>query len=483
MPRRILVMQLARLGDLVQTWPLIRRLRHSYPGARISLLADQRLQELQALGPPVDEFWGLNFLELAKKTQAELPAAYDYAQNLLGDLRSRSFDLVFNLNFSRSALLLTYLLGVPAKGYRPVAGGREFFRDPWLALVYSLVHARPFNRLHLTDVFRHLAPPPALEPEFPQPFPGRGEPVIALQLATRHPKRTWPLKHFTRLAALLSDRLGARLWLFGSEAERPLGEKLTGALPPSQRSRVVNLQGRTSLKELGERLKEAHLLISGDTGTLHLATHLGVRTVALFLGPASCFETGPYGAGHYVLQAEPPCHPCLEAGDSCAEPICLEMLPPESVAHLIFALWDEAPFPTGGALPANTRIYRTCLEPFGVDYEALGDAPPRFADLVGQAYRRAGAGLLKYPLSPPAPLSQHPGAAIWEALESLLATLKNGANPVGITPPVAAALKPLWAYRAELARQSPWAEGDNAAQDLFQQMKSAFTAQLENWVT
>ncbi|MEW6387019.1 MAG: glycosyltransferase family 9 protein [Thermodesulfobacteriota bacterium] len=483
MPRRILVMQLARLGDLVQTWPLLRRLRHSYPGARISLLADRRLEELQALGPPVEEFWGLNFLELAKQTLGELPAAYDYTQNLLAELRSRNFDLIFNLNFSRPALLLTYLLGAPAKGYRPVAGGREFFREPWLALVYSLVHARPFNRLHLTDVFRHLAPPPVSEPEFPWPEPGRGEPLLALQLATRHAKRTWPLKHFTRLAALLVERLGARLYLLGSAAERPLGEKLTASLPPRYRERLVNLQGRTSLKILAERLKETHLLVSGDTGTLHLATHLGVRTIALFLGPASCFETGPYGPGHYVFQAEPPCHPCLEAGESCAEPICLEMVPPEPVAQMVLALLDEAPLPVGSALPVNTRIYRTVLEPFGVDYEALGDGPPRFADLVGLAYRRAGAGLVRSPASPLAPPAQPPGAATREAVHLLLATLKNGANPEGLTPAVAAALKPLWAYRAELARQAPWGKGEGEAQDLFQQMKSAFMAQLENWVT
>ena len=111
---------------------------------------------------------------------------------------------------------------------------------------------------------------------------------------------------FTKVAGLLVNRLGARVWLLGTKAEASLGEALSEGLTPAQRERVVNLQGRTNLLELAARLRLAHLLISGDTGTLHLAAALGTRTVGLFLGPASCFETGPYGEGHYVFQAEPP---------------------------------------------------------------------------------------------------------------------------------------------------------------------------------
>jgi ADP-heptose:LPS heptosyltransferase len=130
-----------------------------------------------------------------------------------------------------------------------------------------------------------------------------------------------------RLAGLLVNRLGAQVWLVGTKTEAPLGEALREGLTPAQRERVINLQGRTDLLELAERLREAHLLVSGDTGILHIAATLGTRTVAMFLRPASCFETGPYGEGHYVLQAEPPCHPCTEAGAACPEPICQAMIP------------------------------------------------------------------------------------------------------------------------------------------------------------
>jgi len=206
---RVLVVQLARLGDLVQTWPLLRRLRHQAPGLSVDLLADRRLRALHALGPELDHIWEVELGSLPLLAQRDLTAAYDQVQHLAGGLRAREYDLVYNLNFSRLSLLLSYLAGGEVRGYQPARGGREFFRDPWLALVFALVHARQVNRVHLSDVFRHLAPGRDLDPRPPAPVSRHGEPIIAVQVATRHPQRTWPLKAFTRLAGLLVNRLGA----------------------------------------------------------------------------------------------------------------------------------------------------------------------------------------------------------------------------------------------------------------------------------
>jgi ADP-heptose:LPS heptosyltransferase len=470
-PKRILVLQLARLGDLVQTWPLLHRLRHAYPGVRLSLLTDQRLLPLQGVAPPVEEHLGFDFVQLAALAERDWPAAYNLVAGLLEKLRTRRYDLVFNLNFSRLSLLLTHLLDCPAQGYLPVAGGRDFLRDPWLAFIYSLVHARRFNRFHLTDVFRHLAPAPGETAPAPD-RPATGDQFIALQLATRHPRRTWPLEHFTWLARLLLPRWEGRLLLLGTAAERPLGERLRAALPEVLRERVVNLQGRTSLEELAELLGRVQLLVSGDTGTLHLAAGLGVQVVALFLGPAMCFETGPYGSGHYVLQAEPSCHPCAEAASPCPEQVqvCSAMLPPQPVAHLVFSLLEQGAVSANGGLPAGARLYRSRLEPFGVFYEPLEQSPPRFEDLVGQAYRQAGASLAGEPLSLTPAVSPSLSTDTRQDLQAVLQGATNGGPPPE-QPAVASALKPLAAFSRELARAG--------RPELFAPVRAAFTAQLE----
>jgi ADP-heptose:LPS heptosyltransferase len=460
---QILVVQLARLGDVVQTWPLLRRLRRQDPGCLPDLLADHSLEALHSWGPAAGRVWGVDLGGLASLGRRDLPEAYDRLRSLAEAVRHRRYEMVYNLNFSRKSLLLSYLAGGEVRGYRPVKGGREFLREPWLALVYALVHNRQVNRVHLSDVFRHLAPPGEPEPRPAAPVLGMGEPLIALQLATRHPKRTWPLAAFTRLAGILVNRLGARLWLVGTKAEAPLGEALAAGLTPAQRERLVNLQGRTDLTELAARLREAQLVISGDTGTLHLAAALGTRTVGVFLGPASCFETGPYGEGHYVFQAEPPCHPCVEAGPACPEPVCQAMITPEAVADLAVSLWEEGEGFVCPAKPHGTRLYRSVFDPLGVRYAALQDRP-RFVDLVGQAYRVASARLLGLAWPGDRPPCLGLNEEDWRNLEGLAAALNEGTGLTTAPPALVAALTPLTVYREEMARQRILGRDQNEAE-------------------
>lgn len=481
MEGRVLVVQLARLGDLVQTWPLLRRLRHHDPGRCLEVLMDSGLKALQALGPQVDQFWELDLAGLPRMAQHDLPAAYDRLEGMAERFQSRRYDRVYNLNFSRVSLLLAYLTGGNVKGYQPVRGGREFLREPWLALVFALVHARQVNRMHLSDVFRHLVPvAPMTEPEPGPPALASksGEPIIALQPATRHPRRTWPRQAFARLAGLVVDRLGGWVWLLGTEAERPQGDELRRGLTPAQRKRVVNLQGQTDLRELAARLQEAQLLVSGDTGTLHLAAALGTRTVGVFLGPASCFETGPYGEGHYVFQAEPPCHPCAEAGAACSEPFCRAMIPPDAVADLVVYLCTNGEVFSLPSLPPGTRLYRSWFDPLGVSYAPLA-AGIRFIDLVGQAYRRAGGELLglSCPSSQPRiyPLKEENRLD----LESLAAILNNGAGWAPASPRLAQALTPLRAFREEMQRQQLLGGNQDEAETCWATVVKGFRAGLE----
>ncbi|MEJ2068991.1 MAG: glycosyltransferase family 9 protein [Syntrophobacterales bacterium] len=482
MEGKVLVVQLARLGDLVQTWPLLRRLRHHDPGRHLELLTDSRLRALQTLGPEVDHHWELDLAGLPLLAQRDFPSAYERVRRWANGLKNQGYDLVYNLNFSRLSLLLAYLVGGEVKGYQPVQGGREFLREPWLALVFALVHARQVNRLHLSDVFRHLAPATPPEPRPATLALGPKEPVIALQVATRHSRRTWPLEAFTRLAGLLVDRLGSQVWLVGTKAERPQGETLRRGLTPAHRERVVNLQGKTDLQELAARLREAHLLVSGDTGTLHLAATLGTRTLGVFLGPASCFETGPYGDGHYVFQAKPPCHPCAEAGAGCPEPICQAMITPDAVADLVVSLYTEGEVFTLPRLPAGTRLYRSFYDSLGVNYASLKDGL-RFIDLVGQAYRCAGARLLGLTC----PTWQIPFLPLGEEdrrnLEGLAAALNNGGS-LGMTSPLLAeALTPLQASREEMHRQQLIGRDRDEAETCLASVVKGFRTGLQEFVT
>ncbi len=447
-PRRILVLQLARLGDLVQTWPLLRRLKAAWPEARLEFLCEAALAPLCDLGPPLEERHGLELAHLAALARRDAAAAVRRLAGRLKELRRFGYDLLVNLNLSRLTLLLTHGLGGPALGYRPLAGGREFGRPPWLAYVFALAHARRLNRLHVSDVFRHLAPAARKEP-FPAAHPGppAGEPWVGLVPGTRHPKRTWPVAAFARLLVTLADKTGARFLLLGTAAERPLGEALVQELPGLYRERVRNLMGTTGLTELADELQGLALLISGDTGSLHLAAALGVPCLGLFFGPAQAWETGPYGAGHLVLQAEPPCHPCREA-DPCPHPYCARLLSPELVARVAAARLAGGR-PRENSLPPEVRLYETGRDVLGANLVQLGGRPPELADLAALAYRRTASGLLGLENGGPDPPDPPPSV---KAALARLAQAAKGGNPAP-SPAEAHFLAPLQAFRAEALRQ------------------------------
>ena len=238
---------------------------------------------------------------------------------------------------------------------------------------------------------------------------------------------------------------------------------------------MVNLQGKTDLLELAARLREAHLLVSGDTGTLHLAAALGTRTLSVFLGPASCFETGPYGEGHYVFQAEPPCHPCVETGAGCLEPICQAMIVPEPVADLVISLCTNGKAPNLISLPAGSRLYSSFFDPLGVSYAPLR-AGHRFLDLVGQAYRRAAAQLLG--VDWPASSALFPTLSMDDQrnLRGLVAVLKNGGGFGGSSPALAAVLTPLRAFREEMRNQQVLGREAPEADDCLRLVEMGFRA-------
>jgi heptosyltransferase-2 len=118
--------------------------------------------------------------------------------------------------------------------------------------------------------------------------------------------KRWPQERFAAAAEMVARRLGARVAILGSEAERPIGEAISGQLRVPARV----LCGETSLAELVGVLTRLRLLLTNDSGPMHLAAALGVPTVAVF-GSTDWRETAPVGALGRVVREEVACAPCL----------------------------------------------------------------------------------------------------------------------------------------------------------------------------
>ena len=375
-PRRILVRGVNWLGDAVMTTPTMRRLRERFSDARIALLCPEKLCELWQSHPAVDEIIqfkvGESIWEIAdklKNPQAAFLKLNDQLRrrdfeavgeslkrNLASPFRNPFFDLALVLPNSPRSALEVFLGGIPQRiGYaRP---WRNFFltqaippradavrmrklsaaeikRRTGVAPVSNSVAktgATPVLRptAHQIHEYLHLvaalgANPEPLAPElfvaFDEVEAARkkfrleniSQPIFGLNPGAEYgPAKRWPAERFIAAAQEIQKRTNCVWILFGGKNDEGIATQIQSAI--GNRQSAINLAGQTSLRELMALLKSCRVLLTNDTGPMHVAAALGTPVVAPF-GSTSPELTGPGLPGdprHRLLKSDAPCSPCF----------------------------------------------------------------------------------------------------------------------------------------------------------------------------
>jgi ADP-heptose:LPS heptosyltransferase len=413
---RILVIQLARFGDFLQTTPLLAALKFSYPRAHLSVMVSAGQKGLAADNPDVDQVIPVDLSTLESlSANPDIPLSHKLLlmHRKLGPLQALSFDLILNLNMSRVAALLSEL---PQAGFREgprlATDRRSLQPAPWNFFIMNLMSRRRLIRFNLVDLLSSYAANTAnhaqgLQYRLPAetsaaPWPGLGDssspgPLIGFQLGSRHRARQWPAEHFAALAALLAARHQAKIVFLGTEQEHDLGHAVRNSLSqqaPHLNKHLIDLMGRTSIPELAGVLSQLDALVTTDTGTMHLAAAIGTPILGLFLGPAYCHETGPYGAGHLILQVDLECSPCLENNPECQDHRCGHLITPEhALAGIQWLLHKQQ-----AGLPEPSRGIQTLVssfDKFGVVFKPLIARSLTMSDVWSLAYRETGRGFIR----------------------------------------------------------------------------------------
>lgn len=313
--RSSVVVQIARFGDLVQTGRLVLSLAER---GDVHLVVEEDLVPLASAIFPSAIVHGLRILAPdAGEVRTSLA-------RLQSELRDADADAVYNANFSPLSAALCR--GFPPEivhGYRPYPGGVA--KSSWVRLAFALTARRRHASLNLVDFWGRFAPDP-IAPERVNPVPHPGGKGVAVVLAGQASPRSLPVGTLGDIVATVFRGMeGPRLTLLGTKTQQPLARGLLRHLPARIADRTENLCGRTDWPGLVAALQGLDAAICPDTGVMHLAARLGVPVLAFFLASAWCHETGPYGVGHHVWQAQAPCAPCLESRPcpravSCAGP-------------------------------------------------------------------------------------------------------------------------------------------------------------------
>ena len=295
-PERILVRAPNWVGDVVLSLPALRDLRRLFPAARLEVLARPWVGELYRAVSEVDA------VVESRGVAADRAA-----------LRGR-FDLGVLLPNSFASALSLWRAGIPERwGYATDARGLLLTRRcrvPASVRGQSQVY---YYRAMLEGLGLAVAGPPDASLACPEEWATEGEhllgddgPWIGVNPGAFYgTAKRWPPERFAAAAALVARRTGARVAIVGGAAERPLGEAIAAQL--GGRARV--LCGETTLAGLVGVLKQLRLLLTNDSGPMHLAAALGTPLVAVF-GSTDWTETAPFSARARIVREETECAPC-----------------------------------------------------------------------------------------------------------------------------------------------------------------------------
>ncbi len=331
-PFRILVRSTNWLGDAVMTIPAVQAMAHGRPDARVTVLTPAKLADLWRAVPGVAEV-----LSIEKGT-----GVFGVASMIR---RAGPFDAAVLLPNSLRAALEAWLARVPRRA------GYQGHRRRWL--LNQIIPEPPREKVpgperpHQSERYAHLAreigvetvPPLGEPPAWADPAarPERGG-WLRLGIcpgAEYGPPKRWFPERFAEAARLVSKQRACECVLFGVAKDAPLGEQIEKAL---EGVACENLIGKTSLAELMTALRGCHLLLTNDTGTMHLAAYLGVPVVAVF-GSTDPVLTGPMAPPERVriLRHQVECSPCF-LPECPLDLRCMKVISPEEAAGAVLSL-------------------------------------------------------------------------------------------------------------------------------------------------
>ena len=324
------------LGDAVMSTPALQRLREAKPGAHITLLTHEKLADLWQGHPSIDAVMTFNS-----------------SAGLLGTarrLRAERFDIAVVFPNSIRSALEVFLAGVPVRIGRGGNGRAHLFTHPVPAdrdavrmrkrsraeierriaanlqretFPLSAHHSHQYLQLVGAMGANPLPVPPLLHVSDAEVanararfYPGNGSPLFALNPGAEYgPAKRWPAERFIEAAVQLHHEVRCRWVVVGGAADRVVAESIVSEVRKRiPQAAITSIAGQTSLRELCAVLKSCALILTNDTGPMHVAAALGIPVIAPF-GSTSSELTGPAFAGnlaHQIIVGDVPCAPCFQ---------------------------------------------------------------------------------------------------------------------------------------------------------------------------
>jgi len=336
----ILIVKLSAIGDVIHTLPSLAALRRCYPQAHISWVVEEAASDLLADHPMLDRV----LVSRRKRWVRDLKEGRHRAAVLkesaafLRALRDRPYDLVIDFHgLFKSAVLVLLSRGRRRLGYDSLQEGSGLVLNEKIPEDMAKHAVERY-----LDFARHLGCETS-KPEFPIALQeahfrhvsellnakavdtARG--FVAVSPVAYWETKLWDEAKFAAVCDRIVKELGLPVVFTGESPEGPIARIRSLMAAPS-----ASAAGETSLRELAALYTKASVLLTTDSGPMHLAAAVGTPVVALF-GPTSPERTGPYGEGHVVIRKDMDCSPCFRK--ACETVECMKTIRVEEVFEAV----------------------------------------------------------------------------------------------------------------------------------------------------
>ncbi len=330
--KRILITRTDRIGDVVLSTPVIKVLRENYPSAYIAMMVSPYTEDIVSGNPDLDEVIILDKDDLHRN----LKGVWEFSRGL----KKKGFDLAIALHPTNRVHLVIFLAGIPKRiGYDRKMG--FLFTDKIKHLKqlgekyeseYNFDLLKPLG-IELKD--RDLYIPLKKESEdwvqelFIQKGVKHEDKILAINPGASCKSRIWPAERFAEVIDELIDKYGFKVFILAGPKDVNMADKVISQM----KHKAINLAGKTSVSQLVSILKRCELLISNDSGPVHIASALGTPVVSIFsrsqkgLSPK---RWGPVGKRDVFLHKDVGCSECL--AHNCVKGfLCLKAITVEDV--------------------------------------------------------------------------------------------------------------------------------------------------------
>lgn len=307
-PRRILIIKPSALGDIILALPALSALKRSFPGAKISWLVRPEFAPLITGHPFISDIILFDRKRLSKWWCS--PDSFKSLWSLIRQLRAGKFDLVFDFQGLFRTGFFSWVTG--SKRRFGMAGARELAH-----LFYTDKISQDASSIHLVDYYLKMAASAGAtqgEAEFKLPEDAGAAAAVEKLLKSQGVNRNyavivpgaarnekcWGVWNFSEIADSIASEFDLPIVATGSQSE----QKIIEEMQEMATTRIINLAGKTAVRELVPLMKKASLVVSNDTGPGHIAAALGVPIVMIF-GPTNPTRVCPYKRPECVVAIEP----------------------------------------------------------------------------------------------------------------------------------------------------------------------------------